>query len=306
MFKFNVTILGSSSAIPTSERNPTAQLVNHNEHLFLLDCGEGTQVTLRKMHIHFQKINHIFISHLHGDHFFGLIGLISSMHLLGRTKPLHVYGPSQLEEIIHLQLKVSMTELLYVLHFHATQADKPELLFEDQTLMVKSFPMLHRIPTTGFIFQEKQGERRIKKEMIEYLQIPVHDIGSIKQGNGFTAADGKFYTHEILTLEAYPVRKYAFCSDTAYFEEIIPEVKDADLLYHETTFLKDRAANAADKFHSTTLDAATIALKAGVKRLIIGHYSARYDDLQPLLDEARSIFPATELALEGSHFTIGY
>jgi ribonuclease Z len=305
MFKFDVTILGSSSAIPTTERNPTSQLVNHNEHLFLIDCGEGTQVTLRRMHIHFQKINHIFISHLHGDHFFGLIGLISSMHLLGRNKELHVYGPPELHEIIQLQLKVSMTELIFPLVFHPTQSETPEILFKSDCLQVKSFPMLHRIPTNGFIFEELTCCRRIRKEMIELLNIPVHMIAEIKNGTDFTDAKGRVHLNSELTLDPYPLRKYAFCSDTAYYENIIPVIKGADLIYHETTFLQNRAVNALEKFHSTTHEAATIALKAKAKQLIIGHYSARYDDLNPLIQEARSIFPATELALEGLKFSIG-
>jgi ribonuclease Z len=299
MFKFNVTILGSSSAIPTTERNPTAQLVNHNEHLFLLDCGEGTQVTLRRMHIHFQKINHIFISHLHGDHFFGLIGLISSMHLLGRTKELHVYGPPELNGIIELQLKVSLTELIYPLIFHPTQANSPEMLFEDEHLVVKSFPMLHRIPTTGFLFEEKEGERRIRKESIQQLKIPVTEMSAIKNGHDYLDSEGVTHKNEDITFDPYPLRKYAYCSDTAYFEDIIPVVKGADLMYHETTFMQNRSANASEKFHSTTFEAARLALKAEVKRLLIGHYSARYDDLQPLLEEVRSIFPNAELAIEG-------
>jgi ribonuclease Z len=306
MYKFSVTILGSSSAIPTSDRNPTSQLVNHNDHFFLIDCGEGTQVTLRRMHLHFQRINHVFISHLHGDHFFGLIGLISSMHLLGRTKPLHVYGPPELEEILNLQLRVSQTELLYPLEFHATQAILPEVIFENGVLRVKSFPMLHRIPTTGFLFEEKPGDKRIRKEIIQEFQIPVTEFPRIKQGGDYTDPSGKLYKNKDLTLDTYPLRKYAYCSDTAYFEDIIAVVRDSDLLYHETTFLQNRAVNAAEKFHSTTHDAATIALKSCVKRLIIGHYSARYDDLKPLLEEAKSIFPETELALEGLKFNIGF
>jgi len=306
MFKFNVTILGSSSATPTSERNPTAQLVNHNDHFFLIDCGEGTQVTLRRMHLHFQRIGHIFISHLHGDHFFGLIGLISSMHLLGRNKPLYIYGPPELEEILNLQLRVSLTELQYPLLFHPTQATEPEVIFENNFLLVRSFPMLHRIPTTGFMFEEKPGEKRIRKEQIQELQIPFSALSVIKQGGDYTDASGIIHRNQDLTLEPYPLRKYAYCSDTAYFEEIIPVIMHSDLLYHETTFLHNRAVNAAEKFHSTTFEAATIALKAKVKKLIIGHYSARYDDLKPLLEEARTIFPQTELALEGMRFDINY
>jgi ribonuclease Z len=304
MLPFNLTILGSSSATPTSERNPTAQLLAHGEKLFLIDCGEGTQVSLRRMHIHFQRIKHIFISHLHGDHFYGLIGLVSSMHLLGRTKPLYIYGSAGLKEIIDLQLKASMTTLLYPLEFHETQAEKPEVIFEDELIKVSSFPMLHRIPTTGFVFSEKPYERKIRRDVIELLKIPVHLLPKIKAGADFTDADGSVHPNSVITIDPPTPRTYAFCSDTAYFEDIIPTVQGADVLYHETTFMNNRESNAADKFHSTTGQAATIALKAGAKKLLIGHYSARYDDLQPLLDEARAVFPETELAVDGKIFEI--
>jgi len=304
MLPFTLTILGSSSATPTTERNPTAQLLSHAEKLFLIDCGEGTQVSLRKMHIHFQRIKHIFISHLHGDHFYGLIGLVSSMHLLGRTKPLFVYGPPMLKEILELQLKASMTTLLYPLEFRETQAEKTQILFEDEHIAVSSFPLLHRIPTTGFIFTEKVSERKIRKDVIDLLKIPVHLLPKIKAGADYTAADGMVHPNSVITIDPPAPRTYAFCSDTAYFEDIIPMVQGADVLYHETTFMNNREANAADKFHSTTGQAATIAKKAGVKKLLIGHYSARYDDLQPLLDEARAVFPDTELAVDGRVFEI--
>jgi ribonuclease Z len=304
MLPFNLTILGSSSATPTSDRNPTAQLLNHGEKLFLIDCGEGTQVTLRKMHIHFQRIRHIFISHLHGDHFYGLIGLISSMHLLGRTQPLHVYGPPMLKEIIDLQLHASLTTLLYPMVFHPTRSDIKEEIFEDDNLIISSFPMLHRIPTTGFLFQEKPYERRIRKDMIELLKIPVHLIPKLKAGEDYISADGTLHPNESITVESPLPRSFAFCSDTAYFEDIIPVIKGATLLYHETTFMNNRETNAADKFHSTTGQAATIALKAEVKKLLIGHFSARYDDLQPLLEEARTVFSDTELAIDGSFFEL--
>jgi ribonuclease Z len=304
MLPFNLTILGCSSATPTSERNPTAQLLSHGDKLFLIDCGEGTQVSLRKMHIHFQRIRHIFISHLHGDHFYGLIGLISSMHLLGRTKTLHIYGPPMLKEILDLQLHASLTTLLYPLEFHPTQVEKTEILFEDEHMIVSSFSMLHRIPTTGFLFQEKPYERRIRKDVIGLLKIPVHLIPRIKAGNDYVAVDGTVHPNQSITMDSPLPRCYAFCSDTAYFEDIIPIFQGANLLYHETTFMNDRVANAADKFHSTTGQAATIAMKAGVKKLLIGHYSARYEDLQPLLDEARAVFPETELAVDGSFFEI--
>lgn len=304
MLPFTLTILGCSSATPTSERNPTAQLLGHGEKLFLIDCGEGTQVSLRKMHIHFQRIRHIFISHLHGDHFYGLIGLVSSMHLLGRTKPLHVYGPPMLKEIIDLQLIASQTTLLYSLEFHPTQADRPEVIFEDELISISSFPMMHRIPTTGFLFEEKPLERKIRKDVIQLLQIPVHLIPKLRLGDDYIAPDGAVHPNEVITVDPPSPRTYAFCSDTAYFEDIIPVVKGANLLYHETTFMNDRIENATDKYHSTTGQAATIAAKAGVKKLLIGHYSARYDNLQPLLDEARAIFPDTELAVDGSVFEI--
>jgi ribonuclease Z len=304
MLPFTLTILGSSSATPTSERNPTAQLLAHGEKLFLIDCGEGTQVSLRRMHIHFQRIKHIFISHLHGDHFYGLIGLVSSMHLLGRTKPLYIYGPAGLKEIIDMQLKASMTTLLYPLEFRETQAEKTQILFEDEHIMVSSFPLLHRIPTTGFIFNEKLYERKIRRDVIELLKIPVHLLPKIKAGADYTAADGTVHPNSVITIDPPAPRSYAFCSDTAYYEEIIPIILGVDVLYHETTFMNNREANAADKFHSTTGQAATIALKAGAKKLLIGHYSARYDDLQPLLDEARAVFLETELAVDGKIFEI--
>ncbi len=304
MLPFTLTILGCSSATPTSERNPTSQLLSHGDKLFLIDCGEGTQVSLRRMHIHFQRIRHIFVSHLHGDHFYGLIGLVSSMHLLGRTKSLHIYGPPMLKEILDLQLLASQTTLVYSLEFHTTQAEKPEVLFEDEHITVSSFPMLHRIPTTGFLFQEKPYERRMRKEVLELLKIPVHLIPKLRSGDDYTAPDGSVHLNTDITIAPPAPRSYAFCSDTAYFEEILPVVQGATLLYHETTFMNDRIANATDKFHSTTGQAATIALKAGVKKLLIGHYSARYDDLQPLLVEARAVFPETELAVDGCVFEI--
>jgi ribonuclease Z len=256
------------------------------------------------MHIHFQRIRHIFISHLHGDHFYGLIGLISSMHLLGRTKPLHIYGPPVLKEILDIQLKASLTTLLYPLEFHETQAEEPAMLFEDEHISVTSFPMLHRIPTTGFLFREKPYERRLRKDMLSLLQIPVHLIPLLRRGEDYTTPDGTVHPNESITMDSPPPRSYAFCSDTAYYEDIIPVIEGSTLLYHETTFMNNRIANATEKFHSTTGQAATIALKAGVKKLLIGHYSARYDELQPLLDEARAIFPETELAEDGRVFEI--
>jgi ribonuclease Z len=209
-----------------------------------------------------------------------------------------------LKEILDMQLKASLTTLLYPLEFRPTQAEKPELIFDDEHISVSSFPMLHRIPTTGFLFQEKPYERKIRRDVIDLIKIPVHLLPKIKAGADFVAADGTIHPNSLITMEPPATRSYAFCSDTAYFEDVILTVKGADLLYHEATFMNDRMANATEKYHSTTSQAATIALKAGVKKLLIGHYSARYDDLQPLLDEARAVFPETELAVDGAIFEI--
>jgi ribonuclease Z len=299
MNQFSVLILGSNSATPTTKRNPSAQLISHNHRLFLADCGEGTQVTLRKLKVHFQSINHIFISHLHGDHFYGLIGLISSMHLLGRLNELHLYGPPELKEVIDLQLKVSQTTLIYPLLFHFTQSDFPEIIYENSKLTISTIPMIHRIPTTGFLFREKPAERKIKKEILEQYHFSFDNLHALKQGEDIITDEGVRIKNENVTLDPPPCRSYAMCSDTAYNEDLIPIIHGADLLYHETTFMQEKADAAKDKQHSTTFDAATIAKKAGVKKLIIGHYSARYDELQPLLEEARSIFPETYLTIEG-------
>lgn len=301
---FNITILGSNSAIPALRRNPTSQLVNHNERFFLVDCAEGTQLQLRKNKLKVQRINHIFISHLHGDHFFGLIGLISTMHLLGRNKDLHIYGPPQLEQILQLQLDASETELIYPMIFHPIQAETSEIIYDDEKLRISTIPLKHRIPTCGFLFQEKQGKRKLKKDEIKKLNIAPEQFLQIKDGADFTDVDGTIIKNEELTNNPDSCRSYAYCSDTAYFEDIIPIINGADLLYHETTFMDDRAQAAADKFHSTTIEAATIAKKAGVKKLIIGHFSNRYDNPELLQIEARTIFPNTETATDGKIFKI--
>lgn len=302
--KFSVTILGCSSATPTSDRNPSAQLINHNEKLFLVDCGEGTQVQLRRNHFRFIRIDHIFISHLHGDHFFGLIGLLSTMHLLGRKKGLHIFAAPELEEVIMLQFRISATTLAYPLHFHPTQAETPATIMENNFLEVISIPLSHRIPTTGFIFKEKLGLRSINIEAVQEYNIPYSVFEALKSGSGYMTPDGKMLSNELLTFAPPPSRSYVYCSDTAYYKPIIPVIKGMDVLYHETTFMADKAAIAAEKFHSTTVEAATIALKAGVKKLLIGHYSARYDDLQPLLEETRTVFPESYLTQDGFVFDI--
>lgn len=301
---FKVTILGSNSAIPTIKRNPTAQLVNHNERLFLLDCAEGTQVQLRKIKIRIQRVSNIFISHLHGDHFFGLIGLVSSMHLLGRNKPLNIYGPAKLEEILKIQLDASETKLNYELIFHPLKMDSIETIYEDEKLTISTIPMNHSIPTVGFLFREKLGKRRLIRGKIAELNIPVQNILPIKNGADFLDENGVLHKNSEVTENPLVPRTYAYCSDTSYYEPIIPIIKGADLLYHETTFMQDMAKAAADKLHSTTIEAGTIAKKAEVKKLIIGHFSMRYDILDYLLDETKTVFSNADLARDGKEFEL--
>jgi ribonuclease Z len=255
---FSLTVLGSNSAIPTLQRNPSAHLLNVNERLFLIDCAEGTQLQLRKYRIHFQRIKHIFISHLHGDHYFGLLGLLTSFHLLGRKDEVHLYSNPVLEQILMMQLDASQTRLIYPLHFHYLKGTTLDMIYEEHRLSVYAFPLKHSIPTWGFLFRERNPPRKIPA-----------------------------------------ARSYAYCSDTAYDETIIPYIFGVDLLYHETTFMQHMKRAATEKLHSTTLDAAAIAEKAHVQRLLIGHFSARYEELEPLLAETRSRFPETILAEDG-------
>jgi len=302
---FNVTILGCNSAIPTIKRNPTSQIVNHNERFFMIDCAEGTQLQLRKRRIKIQRINHIFISHLHGDHFFGLIGLISTMHLLGRNKELHIYAPAPLEEILNIQLKASQTELVYPLFFHPIDPDKVEAIYEDEKLTITTVPLDHRIPTCGFLFKEKLGKRKLMKEKLSEHNVPVTEFVNLKNGGDYTDKNGKVIKNEMLTDDPYPTRSYAYCSDTGYTESIIPIVKDVDLLYHEATFTQDKVEVAREKFHSTAVDAASIAKEANVKKLIIGHFSTRYESSDPLEEEAKAVFKNTMAASDGKKIEIG-
>ena len=301
---FNVTILGSNSAIPTLKRNPTAQVVNHNERLFLLDCAEGTQIQLRRFKLKMQRINHIFISHLHGDHFFGLIGLISSMHLLGRKKELYIYGPAQLNEILNIQLQASQTEIIYPLIFLPTDTENNTVIYEDDKLEVQTIPLNHRIPTCGFLFKEKTGKRKLIRQKIKELNISNEYFPGLKTGSDFTDENGIIHKNEEITTAPAEPRTYAYCTDTSYFEPIVPVIQKADLLYHEATFLHEKAAIAAEKFHATAYEAASIAKLANVKKLVIGHYSNRYDNLELLLEEAKSVFPNTELAMDGLSFDV--
>ena len=302
--KFEVTILGSSSATPIYNRNPTSQVLNINERLYLIDCGEGTQQQMLRFDVKASRIDHIFISHLHGDHYLGLVGLLSSLHLNGRVKPLKLYGPTQLKEIIDVHLNYSETTLHYTIDFKATNTEKPEILLENQDITVESIPLDHRIACTGFLFKEKKRLRKIIKERTTELEIPIEFYTALKKGADYIAPDGKTYMNDTLTLDSERPKTYAYCSDTAYNEIYFEQISGATLLYHEATFLNNMLERANETHHTTALQAGEIALKTNAKRLLIGHFSARYKTLNELLDEARSIFPLTELAIEGKTFLI--
>ncbi|MFA6945017.1 MAG: ribonuclease Z [Pedobacter sp.] len=302
--KFEVTILGSSSSTPIFNRNPSAQLLNVNEKFILIDCGEATQNQLLHFGIKANRIDQIFISHLHGDHYLGLVGLLSSLHLNGRTKPMDLFGPPELKEIIDLQFKHSQTVLRYPINFSPTNPDKRNKIFESYDVQVETFPLDHRIPCTGFKFTEKQRLRKIIKSKIDELSIPAEMIPLIKRGQNYTDKKGKIYLAEELTTEADQPRVYAYCSDTICSWKYLNHITNVDMLYHEATFMNDMLNRAEETFHTTALQAGEIALKANVKKLLIGHFSARYRELEPLLEEAKSIFPDTALAIEGQTFKI--
>ncbi len=302
--KFELTILGSSSATPTINRNPTSQLLNVNEKYFLIDCGEGTQNQLLRFGIKAPRIDHIFISHLHGDHYLGLIGLLSSLHLNGRTKAMYLYGPPQLQEIIGIQFKYSETELRYPLVFNPLRFDAGLKIYENHDIIVETIPLDHRIPCTGFKFTEKKRLPKIIKEKVQELEIPVEQIPLIKKGASFTDKKGKVHLYTDLTSEADLPRTYAYCSDTVCSWNYLPAIKNADLLYHEATFMNDMLDRAGETFHTTALQAGEIALKANAKKLIIGHFSARYRELEPLLEECKTMFPNSFLAMEGHRFQV--
>jgi len=302
--KFELTILGSNSATPAYGRNQTSQLLNINEKLYLIDCGEGTQLQLLRYKIKPSKIKYIFISHLHGDHYLGLVGLISSMHLNGRTEELIVFGPPELKEIIDVQLKYSDTRLRYPLVFHPTQTLAEEIILENNEVTVKSFPLDHRIPCTGYRFDEKAHLARINVELIDKLSIPIQFLQAIKRGEDYTSEEGKVYKAAELTYPPRPSRSYAFCSDTIDSGNYHDSIRDVNLLYHEATFLHDMLERSKETYHTTALQAGQIAKKVMAKKLLIGHFSARYKKLEPLFTESRSIFPNAELAMEGTTFLI--
>ncbi len=301
---FELLVLGSSSASPTSERNPSAQLLNISERYFLIDCGEATQIQLRKFKAKFQAIDHIFISHLHGDHFFGLPGLLSSMHLLGRKQELTVYCPRELKNIIDQINQASQTTLNYTVNWKFTSDEGLNLLFEDEKVEVFSFPLKHRIFCTGFLFREKPLPRKIDKYKLEKLKISVADILLLKNGQDVVNAEGQLIRNSEATIDPPDPRSYAYCSDTIFSEKTAQYVRGVDVLYHESTFLEDKADRAKKTFHTTARQAAEVAKAAGVKQLLMGHFSARYGDLREFIEEATPIFENCVLATDGKKVKI--
>ena len=299
-----LTILGCYAATPRTFTNPTSQLLEIKNRLFLIDCGEGTQVQLRKNKIRFSKINHVFISHLHGDHFFGLIGLISTFTLLSRVTDLHIYGPKGIKEICLLQLRLSNSWTSYGLFFHELESNESEVIFEDEKVLVKTIPLKHRIYTNGFLFQEKVGERKLNLDAVQNYEIDSCYYQNIKNGKDIILDDGRVIENEKLTFDPLPAKNYAFCSDTVYNESVLPIIANADVLYHESTFFESEEHLAERTLHSTAQDAARIAFKANVKQLILGHYSTRYDTIELFKEEALQVFPNVLLADDGVSFEL--
>ena len=302
MCNFQLRILGSNSALPTSKRFPTAHILNICERFFLIDCGEGTQIQIRKYKLRFNKINNIFISHLHGDHFFGLFGLISTLNLIGRKSDLNIYCHKDLEAIINYLFKNHSEELGFKIIFHHLKFDKLNLLYEDSKVSVHSFPLKHRIQTCGFIFREKPKTKKFRKELLDLYDFQIKDIVKIKEGADYITENGEIIPNTDLTIPAEKPRSYAFCSDTKISDDYIKYIIDVDILYHEATFKHDLEEMAKKTFHSTNIQAATIAKKANVKKLLIGHFSSRYRDISDIVEEARQVFPNTFPVNDGDVF----
>ncbi|MDZ7740361.1 MAG: ribonuclease Z [Bacteroidota bacterium] len=303
--RFELTVLGTSSAIPTKTRNLSAQVLNINEKLCLIDCADGTQLHLKRSALKTSRINNIFISHLHGDHFFGLIGLLSSMQLLGREKEMKIFGPAGLEDFLHDQLRLTNSAIDFPLRFHVLKEEQKEMLLHEPDFTVESFPVKHRIPCWGFVFRERELPRNIKKSFARKHNIPISKYNKIKEeGADFVDEKGIVYKNSDITLDPPRARSYAYAADTIYNPGMVEDVKGVDLLYHEATFAEDKIKEAKEKFHSTAKQAAMIAKAAGVKELLIGHFSARYKDISPLLTEARGIFQHTLAAEDGFIYKI--
>lgn len=299
MADFNLNILGCGSALPTTRHLATSQVVDLRDKLYMIDCGEGTQVQMRNMRIKFSRLSHIFISHLHGDHCFGLPGLLSTLGMLGRTGDLIIHAPKEIEKYMRPVLDTFCKGMPYEVRFNHVDTHSHSLIMEDRSLSVYSIPLKHRIPTCGFLFAEKPKEAHIIREMTDFYQVPVKWMKDIKQGKDYITPEGEVIPNSRLTRPSVAPKRYAYCSDTAYSPSIIPIIEGVDLLYHEATFMESDKARAKETFHSTARQAAEIAGKAGVKRLVIGHYSARYEELAALHKEAQEVFPGTILGNEG-------
>lgn len=297
-----VTILGNNSALPAFNRRPTAQVVTLDDQLFLVDCGEGTQMQFSQYRIRWGRINHIFVSHLHGDHYYGLPGLLNSMSLLQRVNDLHLYGPPELEEILQMQFRVAFTSLSYTLHFHPLTASG--LLIDLDRFKVRYFPTQHRIPCFGFRFDQVKPPRRVIAEKAREFGIPAVFMEPLKWGENYTDKSGNVIQNDWVTAPSPPPKSYAYCADTLYTETLLPHIRGVSLLYHEATYLKADHEKARSRYHSTTTDAATLARKAGVQRLLIGHFSSKYELLEPFETETREVFPDAELALEGVTYRV--
>jgi ribonuclease Z len=302
--RFEVLILGSNSALPAHGRHPSAQLIIHHNDYFLVDCGEGTQMRMSDMQVKRSKINTILISHLHGDHIFGLPGLLTSYMLNNRQEPLHVIGPAGLYKFLNVTLNLDQAILSFELNIQEIDATISQKIKETPYLEVYAFPLEHRIPTAGYRFIEKNKPRNLIPASIEKYKIPIEDYGDLKKGMDWISPRGEIIPNGLLTEPPSPPRSYAYCSDTAYAPSIIPFIQGFDLIYHEATFLANMEEQAAQRYHSTSQQAAKIALQAKVKHLILGHFSSRYSDLDSLLYEAQLVFPSTELAVEGKVFQI--
>lgn len=304
MEKFELTILGCGSALPTTRHFATSQVLNVREKLYMIDCGEGSQLQMRRSHLKFSHLNHVFISHLHGDHCFGLIGLISTFGLLGRTAPLHVHAPENFGSMLQSMLDFFCKGLDFNIEFHPVDTTRHTLVHEDRSVMVYSIPLRHRIACCGYLFKEKELLPHIRRDMIDFYHIPVCEINNIKNGKDWVTEDGQVIPCSRLTTPAAPARSYAYCSDTCYLPGLSSLVGGVDLLFHEATFLHEDLQRAQETFHTTALQAATLARDSHVKALCIGHFSARYEDEAVLLDEARSVFAHTILAKENLNIKI--
>lgn len=298
MQPFKVHILGCGSALPTMRHNASSQIVEIRGKSFLVDCGEGTQVQLRRSHICFTKISSVFITHLHGDHCFGLIGMISTFGMLGRTTPLDVYAPTELEPLLQQQLNFFCNGLEYEVRFHGVETTRSYIIYEDKNVTVATIPLNHRIACCGYLFSEKPTLPHIRRDMIDFYHIPEWQRNNIKNGADWITPEGDLISNARLTTPSDKPRAYAYCSDTKYMPELYKAVSGVDLLYHEATYCNEDENRAALFYHSTAAQAAAVALKAKVKKLVIGHFSARYDDENKILEEARKVFPNTDLANE--------